>query len=609
MKKTLKFGSYRLTTFLNLFFISSTVVILLFFMGWTYKSSSDLADKELKKQFRQSQKMAETVLEEQEVVLQNVLDKALDHKILISYLFADKKELLQNSDAVSAYMRLMDKADLLFIVRHDDGLVENLSYSIFDTDSIIKSFRQKFSFDEGLKLIDVDVENEKYLLLTGAAKVVSPSNGRVTATVYAAIILNDNFSIVNTIKEKTDSFAVCLFFDKKIISSTAKVDSKESKIAKETALRAKNTHIVKSNGFIASKNEIKLHGRKTGLYLITVKEDTIFSKLKSDFVSKMFYAINILMIMSIIYYIVIRRVVIYPLAKLLNFANNVAVLGKSEKFVPTKISEFDSVGKDLEIMLSRLHELNETLEQRVEEEIKKRTQKEKMLLHQSRLAAMGEMIENIAHQWRQPLNALTMLIQTFEVKMIKGGIDEDFVHKQVSEGVRIANSMSKTIDDFRNFFNPNKKKELFDIEKAVEDALALVNILYKRNGIQIKTDIEKNLKVFGYANEFSQVLLNLLNNAKDALVQREIQNAQVKIKAFKENGYMVLMVEDNAGGIDEKIIDRVFEPYFTTKFKSQGTGIGLYMSKTIIEENMGGELMVKNTDIGASFIIKLPMDK
>jgi signal transduction histidine kinase len=226
------------------------------------------------------------------------------------------------------------------------------------------------------------------------------------------------------------------------------------------------------------------------------------------------------------------------------------------------------------VMLKRLQWSN----QQLREELALRKRQEAIMIEQSRHAAMGEMISNIAHQWRQPLKQITQM-------------------------------MSKTIDDFRNFFAPNKYKELFSVAQSIENAFTMIEASLKHHAIEVLMNLEKGLQCYGYPNEFSQVVLNLLVNAKDVLEEHSVKGATILISSYEQDGNAVVVVEDNGGGIQEEIIGKIFEPYFTTKEQGKGTGIGLYMSKLIIDEHMGGNLSVQNSDTGARFIITLDVMK
>lgn len=256
---------------------------------------------------------------------------------------------------------------------------------------------------------------------------------------------------------------------------------------------------------------------------------------------------------------------------------------------------------------AQLSDMNLKLKSLVDEETKKRLEQERLLMQQSRLASIGEMIGNIAHQWRQPLN---------QICAFKDSIVEDFhfnelSHDKVDQFNKKINTsldyMSQTIDDFRNFFKPDKEKHIFDIKEAIAITLSLVSDSMKSTSIVVGTNMfEDDLKIFGYKNEFSQVLINILNNAKDALRANNSEDSRnIWISAYRLNNSVCIEILDNAGGIPKDLMEKIFYPYFTTKHAAQGTGLGLYMSKMIIEQNLSGTLKVENEDVGAKFIIEL----
>ncbi|QOY54213.1 HAMP domain-containing histidine kinase [Candidatus Sulfurimonas marisnigri] len=254
-----------------------------------------------------------------------------------------------------------------------------------------------------------------------------------------------------------------------------------------------------------------------------------------------------------------------------------------------------------------LNLLNKQLDQRVKEEVFKRTEQEQILIQQSRFASMGEMIGNIAHQWRQPLNALSLLMQNIEFAYESDSLNEAYIKRVVEKGNNLTQSMSQTIDDFRNFFKPNKDTEVFSYAKAYESTMDILGSSIVSNMIEINESINTNVCVNGFKSEFSQVILNILNNSKDALMEKKDGKRLINVSIYKEGEFAYFSIEDNAGGIKNEIIEKVFDPYFTTKDEGKGTGIGLYMSKTIIENNMHGKLKVKNNNIGACFTIKIKL--
>jgi len=255
-----------------------------------------------------------------------------------------------------------------------------------------------------------------------------------------------------------------------------------------------------------------------------------------------------------------------------------------------------------------LEALNHDLDNRIKDAVTRNSEQEQMLLQQSRSAAMGEMIGNIAHQWRQPLNALSLLMQNIYYSFEAGELDKEGLERSTEKGQRLMQNMSKTIDDFRNFFKPNKEVEHFNLSKAIHSAVELVSASYKNNSINLELTLDDALFLDGYPNEFAQVLLNILSNAKDALPSKNIRDAHVHIKSYNMDNSILIEIDDNAGGIDDKIMKKIFEPYFTTKHQDAGTGIGLYMSKMIIENNMHGSLSAVNTEDGTKFVISMPFE-
>jgi PAS domain S-box-containing protein len=258
-----------------------------------------------------------------------------------------------------------------------------------------------------------------------------------------------------------------------------------------------------------------------------------------------------------------------------------------------------------------LQRTHEQLEQRVAERtvelanmVKELHEKEHMLLQQSRLAAMGEMISNIAHQWRQPLNVLGLNIQGLTLFYQSGLFTEEYLQNSVDEAMALIQHMSQTIDDFRDFFRTDKEKVEFRLSDVVGNALKLIEGSLNSRQIKVLVEHHDDPPVYGYPNEYSQVILNVLSNAKDAIDARGIGKPCIFISSSLHDGRSMLTIRDNAGGIPEEIIFKIFDPHFTTK-GSHGTGIGLFMAKNIIEKNMNGRISARNVNDGAEFTIEV----
>ena len=268
----------------------------------------------------------------------------------------------------------------------------------------------------------------------------------------------------------------------------------------------------------------------------------------------------------------------------------------------------------------QLQEINAKLQESIHYEVEQNRKKDLVMYQQARLASMGEMIQNIAHQWRQPLNSLTMLIQSFKSKAMQNKLDNDFVLQQTEYGMKIATEMSNVIENFRNFFLPETNTESFAFAESIEDAIILLKERLKENSIHIDVVIKKKgLSIDSYQNSFKQVILVLINNAIDALKlkaqnEENFTDPRIEILLSKVGYNIVICVRDNAGGIALEDKSKVFEPYFTTKHKSVGTGIGLYMAEQIIERQFNGDISVSNTQwgdsyFGAEFTIHIPIYK
>lgn len=267
----------------------------------------------------------------------------------------------------------------------------------------------------------------------------------------------------------------------------------------------------------------------------------------------------------------------------------------------------EDISEEIELQ-EREEDYKKKLKNEISEQLEKLREKDQMMLQQSRFAAMGEMLSMIAHQWRQPINAISSSAINLNLSSELETITTEEIEEQTEFIQRQCGKMSETISDFMDFFKPDKTKEDFEAEKVLSNTEKMVLAQLKGRNIELSISQEKNVVLHGVANELEHVILNLISNSRDAMEEKDIQDKKIEIRVKRSGSDTVIEFSDNAGGIPKNVIDKIFDPYFTTKKQGKGTGIGLYMTKTIIEREFSGEISVSNRQNGALFTIKIPME-
>ncbi len=330
------------------------------------------------------------------------------------------------------------------------------------------------------------------------------------------------------------------------------------------------------------------------------------------------------LILSAILLIAISKWIIKNLVQLTQMANAIAYGDYSKRIELDDSKETSELQTSFNIMANNIQKNIENLEisykeqkllsDKLQSQLLKNKEQTQLIKQQSRMAALGEMLANISHQWRQPLNAITVHLSSLKLKNELHMIKESDINETVDSVINYANCPSNTIDDFRNFLSNDSVKKDFSIQKSFEKAKNITSINLTNQQITLDILPCEELIFNGIKNELTQVFINILNNAKDVLIEQNLKHKVIKVAFYKKDSYIYITIQDNGGGVKEDIIDKIFDPYFTTKHQTQGTGIGLYMSSKIINEHFNGKIFVLNEEIliedckyiGAKFYILLP---
>ncbi len=281
---------------------------------------------------------------------------------------------------------------------------------------------------------------------------------------------------------------------------------------------------------------------------------------------------------------------------------------ESQQALKLKEIELQELNKTLEQKVAQktkqLKLLNESLQERIQQEVAKGEERQRILFWQSRMASLGQMLANIAHQWRQPLTELGLI--NFNMKTSMLNHDKVQMMNFYKQSKDIIKNMSATIDDFANFFKPNKDTTIFDVSTCIKEALNIIQTLITQENVNINLNLT-DVKINGIPNELIQVLINLVKNSIDAFVINNITTRNIDITMLEENNFVTIKLQDNGGGIPKNKQEIIFEPYFTTKHASQGTGLGLFISKMICEHGFNGSLHVHSQNNTTTFYLKFPV--
>ena len=596
--KLMKKNIYRVTTILT--FIVISILAIMMTSNYILKKEKELLDKKYINYTSNLQdKIQSLILRKKNATV--ALSITLANNIEMSNVLTEKEKLKdlslllrKETDFKNVWFQIVDKNGISLYRTWSDKTNDNLSKIRKDLNNMLKHRSAKSSISVG----SYD--------MTFKAMIPLFQDGEFTGVLESIT----HFNSISRGLRKSDKIEPVIIVDKKY-----------TKQLKKNAF----TKIFLKDHYVANLSVNK----KTIEYLNQNDLDTLLN-IKSFLVKDE--------------YLIINSPVVYNNEKLANFLS----FKKLSEIDTTYISEYKQnafsylglfivllglilfiisyylYSRELKKLYSQLnanqkelYKLNNSLQQTVDDEVSKNYEKNKILFQQSKMAAMGEMIGNIAHQWRQPLSLITTVASGIKMKKEMGIFNESEYEESMDTIINSAQYLSTTIDDFRNFFSPTKSKSLFNSKVFIKKVFNLVSTEFRNKNIEIISDI-KDVNIYTYENELLQVLINILNNSRDELLQSDKNEKRlIFINLYEKNNNVVIDFKDSAGGIDENIIDRIFEPYFTTKHQSQGTGIGLFMSEEIICKHMDGKIEVSNEKFdyenqryyGAMFSLSIPNER
>ena len=452
------------------------------------------------------------------------------------------------------------------------------------------------------------------MMVNVATKVVDAKSQKIVGVLYSKVSMSYIQELITDKLIHFDSVILQSLNTKEFVYKSSNGDKFKEKVLTldsnlESIEHDGESYIMVSDSYIDSYFKMK--------FFIFMKEDKLFKQINQTITENLFL-LAIIVLFTFLSITLIVTEILKPLRQLVKkiIIKSNRIDNDSFKVIPVESDEvknmelyFNEYIHLLEDERDRIKSLNDNLQKRIDEEVEKSKKKDAVLFEQTKNAQMGEMIGNIAHQWRQPLSVISTSASGIMMKKELGTLTDEKEAEMLESIIDKVNFLSKTIDTFRNYIQEKKEFKDVILQETIMNDIGIVQAALTNNFIKLINHLNdcEPIVIKTLSSELSQVIINLLNNAKDALMSREISEPFIKISLQKEDDRVMVMIEDNGGGISEEILPKIFDPYFTTKHKSQGTGLGLYMSKEIVEKHLGGRLYAVNSQNGAIFTIELPL--
>jgi signal transduction histidine kinase len=641
-KKRFHFSIKTIFIFLLLIATSITILVTLVL---SYNSKNELIFNESKKYFEQSKRVAQTIFDYEVEKISSVVNSITFSSSEIEHIKNNNMEVIENRLNATMPKSLHFTA---ILPTSNDAKIATGGFFLYDIAPLIDQLKKIKVATLQKRLMHLKTYYGDLLFIIVTKAIVDKKTGEVIALFAGGVELKNNTRLFYDIKQNSRLDKISILY------GNTEVLSSEESIIDLQYLNEFNALRYEKNGVISYRSSLLFNEMPSSLNIKMAISNDSFEVTKNWVYKDLSISVIVALLILGIFTYFINKLFIKPIEHLKVYAKE-SLQNRSGRLNQLSLSviEYQELANHLQILFTQLLQnqnklidaknkinedikiiktlndtlemkvqektnalqlLNSNLQQKVEQEVENNRKKDQQLIQQSRYAALGEMIGNIAHQWRQPLSAISTTASASKVEVSIDIASKEDIIKSYDNILHYVQFLNQTIEDFRGFFRKDLVQEEFNIIDSIHNTLKIVNASFKDNEIKIITHFKHApLLTKGSSSELSQVFINILNNAKDIMLEKEIQDKKISIVASIENGYNVVYIIDNGGGIPSHLIQKVFDPYFTTKHQSQGTGIGLYMSKEIIEKKYNGFLSVENKTLelnnevfkGANFKIQI----
>jgi signal transduction histidine kinase len=514
----------------------------------------------------------------------------------ISTLLSTNKNLKEIS--TNSPINFSNKIDIAFIKPAHKESFYDISFSALDTNSMIeKIVKQKVDAQNSVVIEHIEGLGD---VMLASKKIVDPQSGRVLGKMCVGVVFDKNFSFLEDIKKLTGSVALVLFHDNKIISTTSENQELKHLFAHIETNPLRNK-IDRFNNYVYTTKPIVFNGEVTHIKITLIKSSGIFEDIKRDNYRNILVITTLAIFIIIALDLLIKTLFVRPLEKLHLFAKSDVNQNREYKHKKTIIKEMNDIGTNLQNLIQSLQQTNVDLQKKVDKEVEKVRKQDRIILEQSRQNALIELLINLAHQWRQPLNVIALKAIHIEDTLEYESFNKTQIKQIASSIVNETKELSNLITDFTIFYEKGNEVD-FNIHNEVNTALKFLQI----TNIEIKNNTQNDLIIFSDMKAFVEIVSSVIKNSNEAASKRGIKDALLEINSkIVDDEYILIEFLDNCGGIEEDMKMRIFEPYTTTNFKSRNRGLGLFMAQNLAIYRLSGTISAKNIDSGTLVTLKV----